>query len=46
MYDYDSNVIDATAIKSHEANDLVTGYEYLYSHLKEGGIGLMVVAGC
>ena len=38
MYDFDSNVIDATAIKSREANDLVTGYEYLYSHLKEGGV--------
>ena len=38
LYDYDSNVIDATAIKSREANNLVASYKYLYSHLKEGGV--------
>ena len=38
LYDYNSNVINATPIKSREANDLVAGYKYLYSHLKEGGV--------
>ena len=38
LYDFDSNVIDATAIKSRKSEDLIEGYEKLYQHLKEGGI--------
>ena len=38
LYDFDSDVIDATAIKSRKTEDLIEGYEKLYQHLKEGGI--------
>ena len=38
LYDFDSNVIDATAIKSRTKEDLIEGYEELYRHLQEGGI--------
>ena len=36
--DFDSNVIDATAIKSRTKEDLIEKYEKLYQHLQEGGI--------
>ena len=38
LYDFDSNVIDAAAIKSRTKEDLIVGYEEMYQHLKEGGI--------
>ena len=37
-YDYDSNVIDATAIRSREDAALIEGYTELYSHLTKAGI--------
>jgi len=38
LYDFDSNVIDATAIKSRKTEDLIEGYKKLYQHLQKGGI--------
>ena len=38
LYDYNSNVIDATAVKSRNSDDLITAYEELHKHLQEGGI--------
>ena len=38
LYDYDSNVIDATAVKSRKTEDLVPAYNELYEHLEQGGI--------
>ena len=38
MYDYDTNVINATAIKSHKEHDLVDGYDRLYKDLQKAGI--------
>ena len=38
MYDYDTNVINATAIKSHKKYDLVDGYNQLYKDLQKAGI--------
>ena len=37
-YDYDSNIIDATAICSRDDDALITGYEEFYSHLTKAGI--------
>ena len=37
-YDYDSNVIDATAIRCREDDALIAGYDELYSHLTKAGI--------
>ena len=38
LYDFDSNVIDATALKSRTKEDLIEVYEELYQHVQEGGI--------
>ena len=38
LYDFDSNVIDAAAVKSRKTEDLIEAYEELYQHLKDGGI--------
>ena len=38
LYDFNSNVIDTTAIKSRKTEDLIEGYEKLYQHLQQGGI--------
>lgn len=38
MYDYDTNVINATAIKPHKQHDLVDGYDQLYKDLQKAGI--------
>ena len=38
LYDYDSNVINATAIKSRKKHHLVKGYNRLYKDLQKAGI--------
>ena len=38
MYNYDSNVILATTMKSREAPDLVTAYNELHQQLLDGGV--------
>lgn len=38
LYDFDSNVIDTTAIKSRTKEELIEEYEELYQHLREAGI--------
>ena len=37
-YDYNTNVINATAIKSHKQHDLVEGYNRLYKDLQKAVI--------
>ncbi len=37
-YDYDSNVINATAIKSQKQENLIEGYDQLYKDLTNAGV--------
>ena len=38
MYDYDTNVINATAIKSYKKHDLVDDNDWLYKYLQKAEI--------
>ena len=38
LYDYDSNLIHATGIKSRKKEDLIDGYNKMYEDLKLAGI--------
>lgn len=38
MYDYDTNLINATAIKSHKKHDIVDGFDGLYKDLQKARI--------
>jgi hypothetical protein len=38
LYDYDSNGILACPIKSRQAEDIITGYEFCYQQLADAGV--------
>jgi hypothetical protein len=42
LYDYDSNAILASPIKSRSAEDIVVGYEFCYRQLRAAGISPML----